>query len=104
MSHRPIEDKKRRRVARQFHKTPPAFFNLIQYLIDRGHAKTRKQATAMLKDDRVLVDETPVGTSVENRLQKDMTLKPVRYVEPFLPVELRDRVNVLPADMVIVKA
>jgi hypothetical protein len=94
VSKRPIETKKRKRVARAFHKTPPAFFDLVQWLIDHKHASTRKQARTMLEEDKVWVGEVPVGTSVEARIQPDMRLKPVRYVEPFLPVELRDQVEV----------
>lgn len=62
MSHRPIEQKKRRRVARTLRRRSlPVFFDLIQWLVDHEHAATKRAARAMILAKHVRYDSHPIG-------------------------------------------
>lgn len=62
MSHRPIEQKKRNRIAKMIRRQPlPAYFDLVQWLIDHGHARSKKEAREIILDKRVKANSHPVG-------------------------------------------
>lgn len=86
MSHRPIEEKKRRRVAKALRRRPlPARIDLIDWLTDRGHARTRRHAREIILASRVKseshvlgIENTPKGAQVaqyvDAKLRKSITV------------------------------
>lgn len=96
MSKRPIEEKKRRRVAKRLRRTPlTAYFDAVQWLIDHGHARTRKAARELILDERLKVDSHVVGIGTDLvPVQSSMTIEEVKVVRPHLPVEQRERLIV----------
>jgi hypothetical protein len=89
MSHRPIADKRRRRVARKFRQPLPTYFDLFQWLLDHGHASTRKEAAKLCLDEGVKYHDVPVGVANEPRLQPDMTIKNERVAQRYVSTEFR---------------
>lgn len=61
MSARPIAVKQRRKVAKAFRQELPRFFDLVQWLIDNGHAKTRREARDIILAKRVKSESHTVG-------------------------------------------
>lgn len=55
MSKRPIEMKQRRKVMKAFRQQLPAYRDLVDWLVSRGHAKTKREARQLIKDGRVRV-------------------------------------------------
>lgn len=98
MSHRPIEEKKRRRVAKALRRTPlPAYFNLIKWLIDHGHARNPREAREVILARRVKSDSHVIGVEklpwldpAGNETEKD-------FVFEHIPVEARKHITVAAA-------
>ncbi len=62
MSKRPIDAKKRRRVAKQItRKSPPAYFDLVQWMLDHDHAHTRREARDIILAKRVRANSHILG-------------------------------------------
>jgi ribosome-associated protein YbcJ (S4-like RNA binding protein) len=62
MSHRPIHEKKMRRLRKTVaRRSLPAFIDLIQYLKSRNYADTTGQAVRLLVDGKVRVDSHIIG-------------------------------------------
>jgi hypothetical protein len=62
MSKRPIEAKQRRRVAKALRRQPvPAYFDLITWLMDHGHASTKRQARKLILAKRVRANSHVLG-------------------------------------------
>jgi ribosome-associated protein YbcJ (S4-like RNA binding protein) len=63
MSHRPIQEKKLRKLERALRKaaTPAASIDLIDWLKTRGHAQTTGAAVRLLLAGKVRVDSHIVG-------------------------------------------
>lgn len=107
MSHRPIEAKKRRRTAKVFARTPlPAYLDLVQYLTDRGHANTKRQAREIILAKRVRADSHILGvgksmvptksSAVDVLAGRAISFETKEVVEPFVSAKLRGRITVLP--------
>lgn len=107
MSHRPIEQKKRRRIAKELRREPlPARIDLVQWLMDRGHAKTKRQARELILAKRVRSDSHTLGvttasvpgpTAVLDAMKGDpptMVMKEV--VAPYVDAMHSPRIIVLP--------
>lgn len=71
MSHRPLLTKKANRLRKAFRQSPPAYINLIDWLMDHGHANTKRQAKDILLAGRVRSESHVLG------VQKVERLKPV---------------------------
>lgn len=94
MAKRPIEAKKRRRVAKELRRRPlPAYFDLVQWLIDHGHARTRRTARKMILAKRVKSDSHPLGV-VKVLVEKDGIAVAQDIVDPRVPVARRANIIV----------
>lgn len=94
MAKRPIEAKKRRRVAKQLRRKPlPAYFDLVQWLIDHGHAGTRRAARELILAKRVKSDSHPLGV-VKALVEKDGIAVAQDIVDPRVPVARRSNIIV----------
>lgn len=62
MSHRPIKEKQARKAAKSLRREVPASLDLIEYLVARGHAKSRNEARKLIADGRVYYDSHPLRT------------------------------------------
>jgi hypothetical protein len=107
MSHRPVEQKKRRRVAKQLRRRPlPARIDLIQWLLDHDHAKTRKQARELILDKRVKADSHTLGITVATvpgptatldiLMGREPTMVEKEVVAQFVDAKHRKSILVLP--------
>jgi hypothetical protein len=98
MSHRPIEEKKRRRVAKAFRRTPlPAYFNLIRWMIDHGHARTPREARQIILDRRVKSDSHVIGVEKVPVLGLLGKIEEEDMVFEHVPVEARSSITVAAA-------
>ena len=71
MSSRPIEVKKRRRVAKKLRReSPTAFFDLWQWLIDHGYARTRKEAREVILAERVRSNSHTLGITQQPVIER----------------------------------
>lgn len=106
MAHRPIEQKKRRKAIRALSRHPlPARINLIEWLMDRSHAGTRKEAQELILAKRVrtgshvlgvVVDRVPGPTAaMEQALGRPQTLIEKEVVAPLVNAEFRKSIIVL---------
>jgi hypothetical protein len=94
MSKRPVEAKKRRRVAKQLRRTPlPAYFDLVQWMLDHGHARTRRAAREMILARRVKSDSHPLGV-VKALVEKDGIVVAQDIVDPRVPIARRANIIV----------
>lgn len=98
MSHRPIEAKKRRRVAKAFkRKQLPAYFDLVEFLVRKGHAASPREARALILAGRVKSDSHVIGKGKQLVLGPLGTIEEVEVVDPHVPVAARNGVTVVPA-------
>jgi hypothetical protein len=95
VSRRPIEQKKRRRVSKALRRKPlPAYFDLVQFLIDQGHARTKRDAKAIIMARRVKANSHTLG------VEKVPVVQPLGGIEdqdvlfPHVPVDVRKDVLV----------
>lgn len=94
MSKRPVEAKKRRRAAKQLRKRPlPAYFDLVQWLIDHDYVSTRRQAREIILDRRVKSDSHPLGV-VKALVEQDGIAVAKDIVDPRVPVARRANIVV----------
>lgn len=95
MAHRPIIDKRVKRMRRTLTKGRlPAFFDLADYLIERGHAKTVGEAYKLILREKVKADSHVLGIhelELPNALGRPVL---TRVVYRRVPVELKSRVVV----------
>lgn len=64
MASRPTDAKKRRRVAKTLRRSSlPTYFDLWQWLIDHGHAKSRREAKELILAERVKSESHTLGVS-----------------------------------------
>jgi hypothetical protein len=90
VSHRPIEEKRKRRLLKGLRNTPPAFVDLRQWIRLRVNCSNR-MAERILLAEGLKVDSHPVGYKWEkDPLQR--AGKMIKVLDPFLPVEYRDRI------------
>ena len=105
MSKRPIEQKKRRRVAKSLRRASlPAYINLIDYLVTRGHAETRREACDLILSKRVKSESHVLGVKresvpgpragLEMALGREITMVEKDVVSPFVSADLRSSITV----------
>lgn len=97
MSKRPIEMKQRRKAARAFRTQLPRFFDLVQWLIDHGHARTRREARALISDEKVRKDSHVLGVRRNQVVFEKGEFVTKNLVDPRVPVEMRDGIIVASA-------
>lgn len=106
MSHRPTEQKKRRRVAKALRRTPlPAYFDLVEYLVSRGHAKSKREARDMILAKRIKSDSHVLGVTtqmvpsktalLDSIAGRQPTMEEQDVVAPLLDTKLRSNITVL---------
>lgn len=62
MSKRPIETKRRRRVAKALRRRPlPAYFDLVQWLVEHDYAPTKRKARELILAKRVRANSHVLG-------------------------------------------
>lgn len=89
MSRRPIEVKKRRRVAKVLRKTPlTAHIDLVSWLIDNKHAKTKREAREVILAKRVSANSHPLGAK-ERPVFVDSEAIMEPYVDPIVPASIK---------------
>lgn len=107
MSHRPIEQKKRRRVAKALRRKPlPAYFDLVEFLVSRSHAKSKRAARDLILAKKVRADSHTLGvtkamvpgkTALLDVLSgREPTMVEEEVVAPLIDAKLRTNVTVLP--------
>lgn len=104
MSHRPITAKKVRRMRRALNRRPlQASINLLEYLVDRRLARSRREAREMILAKRVVVDSHPLGigrapvAAKNDKGEIEVEIKDV--VHPVVPADLRSKITILPASL-----
>jgi len=98
VSRRPIEAKQRRKVAKAFRATPPAYFDLVQWLVEHKYAPTKRLARELILAKRVRKDSHVLGIATRQTLGPDFKLVDEPYVHPFVRTSDRVGISVLPAD------
>lgn len=95
MSRRPIEQKKRRRVAKALRRSLlPAYIDVVQWLIEHGHAKNRREAREIILAKRVQANSHTLGVGKVN-VQTATGIKEQEIVFEHVPAELRPDILVL---------
>lgn len=107
MSHRPINKKAANRVRKAMRNELPAYFDVVQWLINRKHAKTRKEAEQIILAKRVRSGSHTIGVETREVFTPLTALQIARGVEPkleekevvqtYVPVNVRDQLIVLSA-------
>lgn len=87
MSHRPIVRKKANRLRKALRRTPDRHIDLVEWMVARHLAPTRKAARAMILDGKVKSESHTVG---RDRLDKDSPY----YLVPVVRAELRKTLRV----------
>lgn len=95
MSARPTNVKAANKLRKAFRKKLPAFFDLFQWLEDRGYADTQGQARKVILAERVKSESHVVGL-VDVTLETPDGKETTRLPERFIPVEQRASLVVLP--------
>lgn len=78
-------------------KPLPAYIDLVQWLIDHGHAKTKKAARDIILADRVKANSHTLGVGEQPYLTADNKIKTRKVVFPHVPADLR-------GDLIVTKA
>lgn len=108
MSKRPIAQKKRKRVAKVFRRTPlPAYIDLVQWLVDHGHARTKREARDLILAKRVKAEShvlgvqkatVPATTAVMDVLMgREPRMEVREVVAPYVDAQHRRNIVVLDA-------
>ena len=106
MSHRPIEQKKRRRAVKALLRKPlPARIDLVQWLVDRDYAPTRRAARELILAKRVkseshvlgvTVAEVPAPTAQMDVLMgREPRMRKEEVVAPYVDASLRSTIVVI---------
>jgi hypothetical protein len=94
MSHRPINSKRARRVRKALRPPIPRNFDLVQWLLDHKHAKTKREARTLLIEGKVKADSHILG-----RVEMPVAIKgkiEMQFVaQPIVSVAHRDNLTVL---------
>ena len=92
MSRRNSRDQKAiRRLRRALQVTPPGSIDLVAWLVDNGHAKSKRAARELILAKKVKADSHPLGI---DRGYDKLLDREVEYVNPLVPAELRGRIIV----------
>lgn len=97
VSKRSITQKNLHRIAKQVRQPLPAHIDLVQWLIDRGHAQTRGDARKIILAKRVKTESHVLGVKTVPVIQKDgKSVANEDVVAPYVPATLRKKIEVLP--------
>lgn len=95
MAKRPIIEKKVNAMKRALRKGRlPACIDLVDWLIERGHAQTVGAAHKLIMAERVKVDSHPIGVHTLTLPGPDGEPKPTKMVYCRVPADMRDRLTV----------
>jgi hypothetical protein len=94
MSHRSIEAKRRHKVAKAFRQKLPVRFDLIQWMLDHGHARTKREARQIILDKRVKSESHAVGVFSAPTLQRDGSIKDEDHVDPYPDIQFKSNLVV----------
>lgn len=105
MSKRPIEQKKRRRVSKALRRSSlPASIDLIDFLVSRGHASSKREARELILAKRVKSESHVLGlqratvpgpkAQLELALGREITMVEEDVVAPFVSASLRNTITV----------
>lgn len=90
MSKRPIEAKKRRKVAKAVRRRQlPAYFDLVQWVLDHTNVRTRKQARDLILAGRVKANSHPVGFEEVELLGPNGKSEKRNILRPHVRAELK---------------
>lgn len=96
MAHRPIDQKKLQRLRKGLgRRSLPAYIDLIQWLLDRGHVNTAGAARRLLLEGKVMSESHVIGR--EKRLVRpapNSEPKLVWVAAPLVPADLRPTIRV----------
>lgn len=67
----------------------PAYFDLVQWLLDHGHARTKREAREIILADRVMANSHTLGVGEQPYQTVDGKIKMRRVVFPHVPVAMR---------------
>jgi hypothetical protein len=88
----------RRKMRRALRKTPPAYFDLVQWLRDRGYGNTNKACRDLILAGRVTADSHTLGKGKKVVFSHDEgKFIEVDAVYPHVPILLKPRVIVAEA-------
>lgn len=96
MSSRPIRKKQANRLRKALRQTPEQFLDPVQWLLDHGHARSKREARVLILDERLRADSHKVGFEEVNERDLQGNVKQVRVVCG-VPYELRPRLLVASA-------
>jgi hypothetical protein len=92
VSRRPINDKKLARLEKLVTRRPlPARIDLIQWLMDRKHAQTKREADLLLRSGHVRSESHIVG-----RVQADVNGLTMWVAQPLVDASLRKTLRFQP--------
>ena len=83
MSHRSITQKKINRLRKLMRDRPPTQIDVVQWLMDHGHADTRGGAARIIEEDRVRVGSHIVAYRTSPKNRKEMIVL-AAAVEPLV--------------------
>jgi hypothetical protein len=84
-----LEHKKIRRLERNLRKGRlPRYIDLVQWLVDHGHATTKKQARELIWADHVLSESHPLGKAVITETDDNGKEHKYQVFQPFVPADL----------------
>lgn len=96
MSHRPVEAKKRRRVAKALRKVAlPRYFDLVQWLVDNKYASTKRAANQLILDKRVQANSHTLGVNQRKIINEKFEVEVRDVVAPHVLVDTRPDIIVL---------
>lgn len=78
-------------------KPLPSYIDLVRWLVDRGHAKTRREARAVILAGRVKANSHTLGVGEQPYLTPDGKVKTRKVVFPHVPADLGGDIIVSPA-------
>lgn len=85
------------RIRKALRRTPPAYFDLVQWLLDRDYANTKRQARELILAKRVKAESHTLGVAKAPVRMPDGKIEMVDTVFPHVPVEFKRDVSVVPA-------
>jgi len=93
MAKRNIRKKQANRLRHALRHTPPQFYDLVTWLVTRGHAPTKRAARALILDGRVRHESHKVGFEEVEALNGEK----VKLLRPHIPVKLLRGLTVVEA-------
>lgn len=96
MAHRPILQKRVRRMRKALRQTPPTFIDLIQWLKLHGHAQTTGEAKRLILAKRVKSESHVLGIEKQPQIVGNK-VEEIDVVNPYVPAHVRPTLRVVSA-------